>query len=340
MGIVVVQAADMTDAGEARRVAVGLAARLGFPPDREGRVALVATEATTNLVRHGAGGEVLIGEATCGGRTGVEIIALDQGPGIRDVGRSIQDGYSTAGSSGTGLGAIARLSSQWGIYSAPGKGTAVLSRIFAGEAPPQPAGDGLDIGGIAVPVRGEQECGDAWAAGSDPCGAIILVCDGLGHGPAAAEASRLAASIFRQYHRELAPAELLHRIHAALRSTRGAAVALARLCTQTRQARFMGVGNIAGAVIGKGSTKQMVSHPGTAGLEMHRVQEFTYDYPEQSLVVLNSDGIVTNWSLEGYPRIEEQCATLIAAVIYRDFKRRRDDATVVVAKPRPGRMGG
>ena len=339
MGITVVQAANLTDAAEARRVATGLAARLGFPKDREGRVALVATEAATNAVRHGGGGEVLVGEVVSGGRAGVEIIALDKGSGMPDVERSMQDGYSTAGSAGTGLGAIRRLSSECAIYSAPGKGTAVLARIFASDAPPGRETGDLDIGGVAVPVRGEALCGDGWAAGPDPCGAILMVSDGLGHGPAAADASRAAESTFRQYHRELAPAELMHRIHGALRSTRGAAVALARLCTDTRQVRFLGVGNISGAVIGRSGIKQMVSHPGTVGLEMHRVQEFTYEYPGDALVVLHSDGIVTNWSLDGYPRIGEQRATLIAAILYRDFQRPRDDSTVVVARPRAGGSG-
>ena len=72
---------------------------------------------------------------------GVEILALDKGPGIRDLERSLRDGYSTAGGAGTGLGAISRLSSEFDVYSPPGKGTALLARIWPGEPhSPPPVG--------------------------------------------------------------------------------------------------------------------------------------------------------------------------------------------------------
>ncbi|HWQ57064.1 MAG TPA: SpoIIE family protein phosphatase [Bryobacteraceae bacterium] len=335
-GTTVVRVTEATEAAEGRRVASALAGRVGFTPEQAGRVALVATETATNILRHGGGGELLVSPAERGGKRGVEILALDNGPGMRDVRRSMEDGYSTGGSSGTGLGAIERLSSECEIYSTPGKGTAVLARVF-------PEGSGrrdlcgesdLEIGGVAVPMHGEELCGDAWASRPDPCGCLILVADGLGHGPAAAEASARAVQVFREYPDNEFP-ELIERMHGALRSTRGAAVALARVCTGERGVAFAGVGNISGAVVAEGGTvKQMVSHAGTIGHEYRRVQEFRYAYPEGAVVVLHSDGITTHWSLDAYPGLREHSAAMIAAVLYRDFNRGRDDATVVVVKER------
>jgi hypothetical protein len=62
------------------------------------------------------------------------------------------------------------------------------------------------------------------------------------------------------------------------------------------------------------------------------MSEFTYPWTSTSLVVLSSDGLVSHWSLDAYPGIASRDASLIAAVLYRDFTRERDDATVVVAK--------
>lgn len=332
MGIVAVRVADATDVAGVRRTATTLARRLAFSEEQIGRVALVATEAATNLLRHAGEGEVLVG-ATQDGRRGIEIVALDKGPGMTDVRRSMQDGYSTAGGAGTGLGAIVRTAPEFDIHSQPGKGTALLARMFAGAAPRQE--DAVEVGGLAVPLAGEEVCGDAWGARPVSDGSRnLVVADGLGHGPAAGDAALLAVEVFLRY-TELADEELMERMHAALRPTRGASVAVARLCARERAVEFTGVGNISGCVLGRdGLRRAMVSYPGTVGHEMRKVRRFSYPWPEDAVVVLNSDGISSHWSLDGYEEILERSATLIAAVIYRDFARPRDDAAVVVARRR------
>src|SRR5262249_15768002 len=154
-----------------------------------------------------------------GGCAGIEVLALDRGPGMADVGRCRRDGFSTAGTPGTGLGAIARLSAVAGGYSPPPGGT-------AGPAPPGGGGGPRRAGprgGGGVEVGG-----DAWAVTSEGGRALLLVADGLGHGPLAAEASRAAARVFRE-NPGLGPAGVLQAAHQALRGTRGAAVAVAEL---------------------------------------------------------------------------------------------------------------
>jgi hypothetical protein len=156
-----------------------------------------------------------------------------------------------------------------------------------------------------------------------------MVADGLGHGVDAEGPSRLAVEAFLAA-KSASPSRIMELAHEALRGTRGAAVAVVRV--EGEEVRFAGVGNIAGSVVTDATTRHMVSHPGIVGHQMSRVQEFVYPWSDRSLLVLASDGIKTQWRLDAYPGISRRHPTLIAATIWRDFSRGRDDATVVVAQ--------
>ena len=327
--------------GEARRSAIALAGQLGFSAEDAGRVALIVTEAATNLVQHGSGGEVLLrfrrlrlrhrllravpGQAG----SGVEILVLDRGAGIVDLPGATRDGYSTAGTPGTGLGAVARTADLFDIYTAPGLGTALLARAWKRPAPAtRSAPAGLELGAVCLPRRGEQVTGDAWAAANADGGSMLLVADGLGHGPDAAAAASEAVRIFRQ-RRYASPGEFIADAHAALKSTRGAALAAALLDRERREIRYAGIGNIGGTIVAGSDTRSMVSHNGTVGHELRKIQEFVYPWPSGSLVVMQSDGLQTHWRLDRYPTVSARHPGVIAGLLYRDFNRRRDDVTVV-----------
>src|SRR5262245_49734863 len=123
------QIREVSAVAEARREVTGLARTVGFDTREIGRVALVVTEAATNLVKHTPQGQVLARAFDRDGVAAIEVLALDQGSGITNIGESLRDGYSTAGSPGTGLGAIKRLSDEIDIYSTPGKGSAVAPHM-------------------------------------------------------------------------------------------------------------------------------------------------------------------------------------------------------------------
>ena len=322
---------ESSNVGEARRFVTALCRALGFAETRTAEAAIVVTELATNLVKHtgGVGGDLVLRPMTEAGAVGLEILCWDKGPGIANIAASLRDGYSTAGSYGTGLGAIRRLSPEFDLYAAPGHGTALLSRIW-NNAPPEtlPA---LSVGAVCLPVRGEQECGDAWAMKQRQDTTLLMLVDGLGHGPDAAAAANRAVAVFEKQERR-SPAELLELIHAALRSSRGAAVAVAEVAPGQRTVRFAGVGNISGLILTGETGRNMVSHNGTAGLSVRKIQEFTYDWPEGGLLVLHSDGVATHWSLADYPGLALRDSALIAAVLFRDHKRLRDDSTLLVAK--------
>src|SRR5689334_20174761 len=127
---------DPSHAGEARRVAVELAESVGFNQTDRGKIAIAVTEMATNLVKHAQHGKLLYEPVRHNGSVGVRVLALDKGPGIRNVSEALQDGYSTYGSSGNGLGAVRRLSSVFDLYSMPSLGTCILTEFLAANQAP------------------------------------------------------------------------------------------------------------------------------------------------------------------------------------------------------------
>jgi hypothetical protein len=76
----------------------------------------------------------------------------------------------------------------------------------------------------------------------------------------------------------------------------------------------------------------MVSHNGTIGHTARRIRDFEYPVTTPFLVILASDGLSTSWNLDQYPGLRARHPALIAALLYRDFCRHRDDVTVLVVR--------
>lgn len=340
--------AEASQQGEARRIAVTLADALGFDELGRSEVAIVVTEAATNLVKHARQGELLLRPVHVGDAHGLEVLALDRGPGLHDVPRAIGDGYSTAGSSGTGLGAIRRMASAFDVHSLPGAGTTLVATLWADGREGSPTGrqtraiaraeaGECALGVVCVPYPGEHECGDAWAVRATPEGATAMVVDGLGHGPIAAQAARAVVESFHEGDDD-APGAIIARAHEAARSTRGAALSVARLDLRAGRVTYAGIGNVAGSVIDGVGVQHMVSHNGTVGHQMRRVHELSYQWPRGAALVLHSDGLSTSWRIDRYPGLVQRHPALIAATLYRDASRGRDDATVLVLREQTGSL--
>ncbi len=322
--------ADQSQVAEVRREAAAIGRNTGLGEDDLGRLAIGATELAPNQLKHAGGGEILVGVYDDDTGAGVEIVGIDRGRGIRSLEESFRDGHSTAGSAGQGLGSLRRQSDVFDIASWPDRGTAILSRIGIRESgrryrPPRR----FAWGGMSVAMPGEEYCGDAFSVRADEGRLAVLVADGLGHGPIAAAASTAAMRAFVGVD-GVAPTDALRIINDALRPTRGAAIALLRL--DASGAQYAGMGNIAGAILRRDGISRMVSVAGTAGVTQLKVRVFTYPAGPGALIVLASDGVATSWQLDPYPGLSQKHPTLIAAVLFRDFSRRRDDATVVVIR--------
>jgi anti-sigma regulatory factor (Ser/Thr protein kinase) len=314
---------------EVRRFAGKVAREEGLQDVAKANAEVVATEVATNLLKHAREGEIHIASLSEGGREGIEILSVDHGPGMSNVNECIRDGFSSAGSPGTGLGAILRMSDEFDVYSIPDKGTVLVSRIWAS---PHVEESRLSIGSVSVPIRGEEVSGDSWAIHVVNGSSVsLIVADGLGHGVLASEASKEAIAAFRA-NADCAPAIMLDQVHRRLRGTRGAAVAIAQVDIAGSKLKYAGIGNICGAISGGLRMQSMVSHNGTAGHEARKLQEFSYDLPAGWILIMHSDGITTSWSLDRYPGLIRLHPSVIAGILYRDASRHRDDACIVVVK--------
>lgn len=322
---------DASRVGEARRAAAHLAEAARFDDVTAGRLAVVVAELATNLLRHAVAGQLLLSLRNEGERSTIDMLAMDGGPGIHNISQSLQDGYSTAGSPGTGLGAVRRMSEEFDIYSTAPGGTLVMARVWPRDHRPPPGEQPFTVGAAVVPAPGETVCGDAWAYATDGQRLAMMVADGLGHGPDAARAAEAALAVFKA-RPFTGPGALLEHAHAAMRDTRGAAITVVEADASQRSMRFAGAGNVVGRLISGVSDRSLIPQNGTVGLQLRRIQEQQVEWPEHALLVLHSDGISTRWDLKQHGAVLQRHPAIVAGLLLRNHCRGRDDATVVVLR--------
>ncbi|KIF71024.1 hypothetical protein HY68_24405 [Streptomyces sp. AcH 505] len=160
---------------------------------------------------------------------------------------------------------------------------------------------------------------------------LVMLCDGLGHGPLAELATRVAIRAFR-ISRGHSPDEVMREIHQALAGTRGAAVAVARIEPDQRRVLYCGVGNTAGAIVTNTSKISLPSLPGIAGHHVRTLRTVTHPLPAGSVLVMHSDGLTERWNPESLPGVLQHSAAVIAGQLLRSAGKYHDDASVVAAK--------
>ena len=309
-----------------RSAALGMAARLGFSETRAQELAVAVIEAASNLVKHAREGAMMLRAEPGGAAPGIELVTVDAGPGITDVPAALRDGASTAGTLGIGLGAIRRASDFCAVFSLPGRGTALAARFLAQRRDP-----GLEgWAGLTRPLGDEAECGDNYIAHRTGPVITAMLCDGLGHGPLAATASRAAIAVLREAPDD-EPAALLRRVHAGLGRTRGGAVAIVRI--EQQSVSFAGLGNVAGWILSGSERQGMISVPGIAGHQARTIRQYSYPLPAGGAVILHSDGLSSRWSAPDLPGLAGQDPLVIAATLLRAAGVHRDDAGILVLRP-------
>jgi anti-sigma regulatory factor (Ser/Thr protein kinase) len=327
--------ADRSDISAARREVGAVVSRIGAPAALSDSAQLVVTELGTNIVRHAGGNGYLLVRQVGYPRPALEILAVDNGPGIVDRPPS-EPTFQLGEGLGVGLGTVERLASTFDVFSERGRGTAVLARFDAqpGDRPPA-----ILIGGVSVAVIPSDLNGDGWAAADGDTWTAALVVDGLGHGPAAHEAAQAALSTFPGSVGDGDLIGWLGHAHCAMRMTRGGVVGVVRIDWGSGSVDFAGVGNVAGRVMsydnGSGDhARHLVPRPGTLGAQ-HRAPEAgvsSFSWLPKSVILMWSDGLKTPTDLARTTRLFGHDPSLVAAVLHRDFGRRRDDSTVIVMK--------
>jgi anti-sigma regulatory factor (Ser/Thr protein kinase) len=319
-----------------RNAGLAMASRLQFPAARADSLALAVTEAASNLHKHARQGALLLAVNRDTDVPGIDLVTIDSGPGLQDVSAAMQDGHSTSGTLGIGLGAIRRLADFCDLYSVPGHGTALVARFWPVPREHVPRGAASRrCAGLIRPITGETECGDAYGVLRTDDTVTAVFCDGLGHGPLAAAAAAAAlAAVLSEPATESGtewatePAALLERAHRRMSGTRGGAVAVVQVSGQ--RARFAGLGNVAAFILSAGSRKSMLSVPGIAGYQARAFRQFEYEVPPGAAVILHSDGISSRWEVAAVPGVETKDPLLVAAVLLAEAGIHRDDAGILV----------
>ncbi|WP_193557537.1 ATP-binding protein [Pseudomonas kairouanensis] len=311
---------EVSQVGHTRRVAQKLAEQLGFDETDAGRVALVATELASNILKHADHGALHL-RAT--GNGAVELLAVDRGQGL-DLNSCLVDGFSTGGTQGIGLGAVSRLAEVFDVY-ADARGTAILARV----APRGAKAKDIRYGVSQHSLHNDPHCGDAWHLAIEPGRFSVLVADGLGHGELAEQAAKAGEQVFAQA-AFVDATVLMNDMHVAMGGTRGGAIAVAQYDAVADNLRFTGVGNIGASLIGPDKSRGLASHPGIVGVQFRKAHPFDYPQVAGQLLIMYSDGLQSRWNLSDYPGLVHRHPALIAAILHRDFCRGRDDVTVFV----------
>lgn len=294
------------------------------------RVTSVVTELGTNLLRFAKTGRLLI--ARRAHAKDIEVISVDEGPGFVFYDFLNSAINATVRGPKTGLSAVREASDDFAIHSDVPSGTVLVARIRSGP-PSQSENSPFRLGAICVPAPYETMCGDGWASAEQDGSLTLLMADGLGHGPEAAKASQAATEVFSA-HPSGDLGDLLQRVHGALKSTRGAVACILRVEGDRSMISYTGAGNIAGRVVSGISDRSVITQPGTVGLQIRKPVVSTLERPEYALVILHSDGIEMRWKAETIRPLLQKDPTLIAAMLFRNHTRHRDDVTIMVVQPK------
>lgn len=305
-----------------------LAVDAGFTTQKIAEIDIIVAELVSNIIKHGKNGYLLVKPFD----SYMEIIAVDEGPGMTDVSRMIQDGVSTKNTLGQGLGAIKRFSQVFQVYSVKGWGTIVLSRVFKLE--PQPFTKPLkyEMAGLLVPKPGETSCGDGWWAKISNNTIKVFLGDGLGHGEEAEKAVIAATEVLEQCVEKTA-FETLREVHRGVRKTRGLVASLAILDIKEKKWNVCGIGNINTRIVTLPDVKHYMAYNGILGLNIPTTMKDQETVAERGQVVLMcSDGIKTKWDFLKYPNIFKYDLSIMLAAIFKDNARRTDDMGIVAVK--------
>ncbi len=311
---------DSSKVGEVRRFVSSLGASLNFEEVAMGRLGIVVNELGNNLVKYAPNGELIIRKTDEGG---IEILSVDRGPGM-DPSRAVTDGFTTGKTPGTGLGAVMRQSDYFDIYSQFQKGTVIVSGVSGAKVY---RGSTYSVAAINIPYPGELVSGDGFCVIQKDQHISVIMVDGLGHGVNANKAAIEAVSAFQNSSDESVDL-LMERIHGRLKSTRGGAVFL--INSESGNINYTGLGNIRAVVLGSSKFKTLISQNGTAGVQMRKHKVLHEQWGDYSYLIMHSDGIHARWDLSLYPGILMRHPAIIAGILFRDFIRGTDDASILV----------
>ena len=311
--------------GVARETAKAIALEMGFSVTSIAQIALAVSEICQNVIRYGITGKVQFSTRNKG--KVLQITVQDKGPGIPNIEKYMQDGYTTTtGSIGVGLMAAKRSVDLFKIQSTE-QGTTILLEKHL------PISESLfEYGVVSLPDQNYVVNGDAYIVKPfDGDKVLLAVIDGLGQGvPAQQMAKAVQQIIEQQYFQPLE--HILLDCHQLLQTDTfeegGVAMSLA-LLTPT-EIQHLGVGDTHGYVLNP-SLKSPFNIDGRVGGRLLRsLQVKTYTTTDEQYIILCTDGIQSQLNLTDIDW--GQSLQRITIELFNDYNRPYGDATILVAK--------
>jgi phosphoserine phosphatase RsbX len=186
----------------------------------------------------------------------------------------------------------------------------------------------LEWSAASASIEGEVESGDLAVVEEFEGGVLVAVIDGLGHGPDAASAARVAAGELSSHCRE--PIEqLLERCHRALRGTRGVVMSLASVEPGADQMHWLGIGDVMGVLFRTNGREWIINRGGVVGFRLPTLRRSTVPIAAGDVLIFATDGIRDDFAdrlLPGGP------SSQLAQKILAQSRKRTDDALVLVAR--------
>lgn len=311
-----------------------LARSIGMEKAQVADVAIAISELASNLVKHRVTeGKIIIREIRGDGNKGIEVISSDLGPGIVDIDLAMTDGYSTAGSLGIGLPAVNRLMDEFQIRSHIGEGSLITTHKWVKPEMPYMPVPELDLSVFSRPLPGQRYNGDAYFVKRYEDKITFAVIDGLGHGQDAHEAAQAAVDCLENYYRRPF-AEIFQLCHQRLKRTRGAAMSLCRINLKDRVMTHAGIGNVQTRVYSSEAAPAPFCINGALGVAIRTVKVDDYPLPENSTIIMFSDGILGRFSPDNIHGFLSQKPQILGKRIMDSYARDNDDATIIVGRLR------
>lgn len=311
--------------------------RMGFSDIMRERMELICNEIVSNQVKYAGGnGLVQIWEAQCD-HPSLDLFALDYGPGIANLPAALEDGYTTTGTMGKGLGAIARLAAESEFYTlppgmaqdSPWHGMAIWARFYVDGAPPP---RDYQTGCYIRAYQDDIYNGDKLCRQGDDRRLRWLHADGLGHGEDAAAVLKGACGVLED---KATPEEVLDRLSRRLSGTRGAVAMACEVDTAAQQARICGVGDMEAHLICNGRKRTIGFSPGVLGHAHRHFETAEVPFPKQALLITASDGLRKRWGLNTFPGLWRLHPQFIATFLGLVVGRSNDDKSVFVVRRTP-----
>lgn len=192
--------------------------------------------------------------------------------------------------------------------------------------------DGVTIGLIHEPMVGETHCGDAYLVLETDASVLVAVADGLGHGAEAELAAHKAIEEIRE--RTDQPLErILEACHLALKPTRGAVLAIARIEREHGRLVHTGLGNVESRIIARDRVFRPVTINGIAGHSARKFRTEVFPFQAGDLLIMHTDGISDRFELSAASRGRD--LQMLAKQIAQSHGRTHDDQLLLIVRLDP-----